>query len=367
MTGDEEQWQTAGLYDPAAAGASDRLGLLRFLTEQGCDLDEMVAADRQGRLFALSGDRLVRPGRERFGTAAAAARLGVEPVVLARVWRTLGLPDPDVIGLSAADVEALRMLVAFRALVGDDATLGMSRVVGSSMARIAEAGSSAMRAGFSQIALTVSGSEEATARAYASVAALVPGVGQLMDAVYRHHIDAARRHFEAVEGDIIGLTVRCGVGFADLSGFTTLSRQLDLAELSKVLVAFEDHASHVVQAGGGRVVKFIGDAVMFVAPQAAVLTAIARDLVTHPVAAQAGVVVRAGCAHGDVLAQDGDYFGTPVNLAARLADVAEPGQLLVSESVAKALGTTFEVGECQARALRGFDGVVPTYSVLLQG
>jgi adenylate cyclase len=362
-----DAWREAGLYDPAAPGAADRLALLRFLVEQGCDVDEMVAAHRDGRLFALSGDRIIRPGTTRLGTAAAAEVLGVAPAFLSRIWRTFGLPDPDVDGLSDEDVEALRMVVAVRDLVGEDAALGLSRVIGASMARVAEAGSSAMRVGYTQIALGASGSEEATARAFASVAALVPGAARLMDAVYRHHVVSARRHTEAVDADIGSLTVRCGVGFADLSGFTTLSRQLELADLSKVLVAFEELASEVVQAGGGWVVKFLGDAVMFVAPGADALVRIARDLVLHPVAASAGVRVRAGCGHGAVLAQDGDYFGTPVNLAARLVDVAAPGELLVSQSVADLLAAVPgapELGECRPRVLRGFDEPVPTYSLL---
>ena len=358
------EWQQAGLYDPDASAAAERLALLELLHSLGCSLQEMLAADREGRLFALSGDRLIRPGTLRLGTAEAAREVGLEPLFLDRVWRALGLPDPDGT-LSEHDVAALRTVVAFRDLLGDDATLGMARVVGSSMARIAEAGSSAIRAGFSQVALAVSGSEVATARAYAEVAALVPGMVQLMDSAYRHHLDAARRHFEAVEGDTIGLTVRCGVGFADLSGFTTMSGQLELSELSRLLVGFEDHASDAVHSGGGRVVKFLGDAVMFVASDPVRLVAIAHDLVQHPAAVEAGVLVRSGCAFGDVLAQDGDYFGTPVNLAARLTDIASPGELLVDEACAKRLGTSQSLGDGEPRVLRGFADPVPAYPVVL--
>lgn len=360
----ERAWEQAGLYDPAAESAADRLDLLRYLDSLGCSLEEMLASDREGRLFALSGDRLIRPGTRRWSTADAAREVGLEHALLERVWRALGLPDPDG-RLSDDDLEALRTVAAFRGLLGDDAALGMARVVGGSMSRVAEAGSAAVRSGFSQIALGVSGSESATARAYAEVCALVPGVVRLLDSAYRHHLEGARKHFESVEGDVVGLTVRCGVGFADLSGFTTLSGQLELAELSRLLVAFEDHASDVVHAGGGRVVKFLGDAVMFVASDPVRLVAIARELVTHPAAVSAGVAVRSGCAHGDVLAQDGDYFGMPVNLAARLADSAEPGQLLVDEACAKRLGTAHALGDCEARVLRGFAQPVPSYAVVL--
>lgn len=358
------EWQQAGLYDPDAPAAADRLALLEFLDSLGCTLDEMVVSDRQGRLFALSGDRVIRPGTRRWSTADASRETGLEAALLERFWRALGLPDPDGT-LSDEDLEALRMVAAYRALVGDDAALGLARVLGGAISRIAEAGSSAIRSGFSQVALTVSGSEVATARAYADITALVPGVVRLMDSAYRHHLDVARKHFEAVEGDTVGLTVRCGVAFADLSGFTTMSGQLELAELSTLLVGFEEHASDVVHSGGGRVVKFLGDAVMFVSSDPVRLVAIARDLVLHPAAVEVGVVVRAGCAFGEVLAQDGDYFGTPVNLAARLADSAEPGEVLVDEACAKRLGTSQSLGDGEPRVLRGFADPVPAYPVVL--
>ena len=63
---DEGAWIEAGLYDPAAVGAHERLELLAFLTEQGCSVEEMVAAHGKGRLFALAGDRLIRPDRDRY-------------------------------------------------------------------------------------------------------------------------------------------------------------------------------------------------------------------------------------------------------------------------------------------------------------
>ncbi len=151
---------------------------------------------------------------------------------------------------------------------------------------------------------------------------------------------------------------------ADLSGFTTLSRQLDLAELSKVLVAFEDIASDVIHAGGGRVVKFLGDAVMWVSAQADDLARIASDLVTHPRAAYAGIEVRAGIAYGELLAQEGDYFGQPVNLASRLVAAAGPGQVLAAPGLVDHLPTAAWLAvPGQPTALRGFDDPVTPYTL----
>ena len=60
---DEGAWIEAGLYDPAAIEAAERLELLTFLTEQGCSLEEMVAAHGKGRLFALAAGHYPRRGR----------------------------------------------------------------------------------------------------------------------------------------------------------------------------------------------------------------------------------------------------------------------------------------------------------------
>jgi class 3 adenylate cyclase len=113
-----------------------------------------------------------------------------------------------------------------------------------------------------------------------------------------------------------------------------------------------------VHEHGGRVVKFIGDAVMFVTPRADAAVDVARRLVAndaHP--------VRAGLSYGLMLAQDGDYFGPPVNLAARLAAVAEPGQVLVSHDVAERLTDTYETTKLPPQTLRGIADPVTPYAV----
>jgi class 3 adenylate cyclase len=89
----------------------------------------------------------------------------------------------------------------------------------------------------------------------------------------------------------------------------------------------------VVHADGGRVVKFIGDEVMWVCGSPEQLVQAAVDLVEHPKARDEGLDVRAGLAYGTVLAINGDYFGNPVNLAARLVAAAAPCQILADSAL----------------------------------
>jgi class 3 adenylate cyclase len=171
-------------------------------------------------------------------------------------------------------------------------------------------------------------------------------------------------HFEDIDRERTERTAfRCGIGFADLSGFTRLSQQLPLASLSEVLSAFEETAMDTIHARGGRVVKFLGDAVMWVSALPEDLVRIALDLVTHPRAAEAGIDCRAGVAYGSVLAQDGDYFGPSVNLASRLVAVAEPGQVITAGELVELLGAEWMAVPGVPQVLRGFDDPVTPYTL----
>ncbi|HTL23912.1 MAG TPA: adenylate cyclase regulatory domain-containing protein [Mycobacteriales bacterium] len=361
---DLKRFEEAGLYDPAAEGADERLELLEFLESEGCTVEEMQVAHERGRLFALAGDRRIRPVVGLLSLREAGARLEADPQHLQRVWRTLGLPSADIDAplLTEPDVEALQTYLEVRAFLGEETALGVARVIGASLARISEAESSAMRQGMDAIDVSRSGSEVETAKAFSAVTRLVPRIGRMLDTVHRQHLEATRVHFEGIDiGDRAAF--RCGVGFADLSGFTHLSHHLGLAELSQVLSVFEEQATETVQAHGGRIVKFLGDAVMWVNAAPDDLARVAHGLVNHPRAAMVGIDVRAGIAYGLVLAQDGDYFGTPVNLASRLVAKAEPGEVLAAGELVDALGPGWSAVPGDAATLRGFHDPVLLYSL----
>jgi class 3 adenylate cyclase len=358
---DAADWQAAGLYDPGSPVAADRLALLEYLAGEGCTLEEMVEAHATDRLFALAGDRRIRPFRPRFDAEEAAEVLGTDAQTVCRLWRAFGLPAPNEPVLGELDVEALRAVLAVCELLGEEAAIALARVLGSGAARFAEAEAAAMRAGLGGAVDRARAGERASAEAFARVMELIPRIGVVLDSVHRHHVDGARRHFEQVAPTPDA--VRCGVGFADLCGFTSLSSALPMPALSRLLAGFEDAATETVQDAGGRVVKFIGDAVMYVAPTAPSLTTIACRLVGHEQSGRAGLEVRAGIAFGDVLAQDGDYFGPPVNLAARLAAVAAPGQVLAAPAVVPLLGPDARAEQRPARPLRGIAEPVAAYAV----
>lgn len=358
-------WQAvtaAGLYDPDAPNAADRRALIDYLDGLGCTLDEMVAADARGRLFGLAGDRVVRPGRDELTLREAAEQTGADPQMVARLWRAFGLPivDVDTKVASRVDLDALPLFVGVAALLGEDAALGLARVTGASVARIADAISAAFRSTIRDLAVDVSGSELATAQVFANVAAMAPAAGRTLDVLLRHHVEAVRRQYELTDSNDVALLgqVRFAVGFADVSGFTALSQVATSAELSRMVDAFEELATTHVHEAGGRVVKFIGDAVMYVTPHASSAVDVALRLLHH-----SSHPVRAGVTYGLLLAQDGDYFGPPVNLAARLVAAAEPGQLLVDAEAATRLDQTYQITPQPPATLRGIAEPVVAYAV----
>src|SRR3954471_12695870 len=354
---DVEAWVAAGLYDAGAPDADERREPLEFLTEQGCTVDEIAAAHQRGRLFALAGGRIVRPGRDEHPLGEVAAELDVPVDDVRAAWRAFGLVDlgADTPVASTDDVEMLRVLRDMAAVLGFDAVLGLARVMGSAMARIGDATSTVVRGRMPSMSVAVSGSELATARSFAGVASIVPRVGVALDTLYRHHLENARMHFERTESwDVVGEGgIRVGIGFADLCGFTGMTEQLSMDGLSMLLTRFEEVASDVVQDHGARVVKFLGDAVMYVPPDAGPALAVADELVAA--ASVRGMTARAGVTVGTVLALDGDYFGPVVNLAARLVAIAETDTIFASDPVVERLDDAWSVLPLGPQQIRGFD------------
>jgi class 3 adenylate cyclase len=355
---DFESLEAAGIADPR-----DRADLIKYLDELGFTVDEMAEAERRGRLFGLAGDVLQWSGPPIYTVRTAAEELGVSAEDVAQAWALLGLTvaGPDVPGLSQADVDALATWLALKTVVGEDGALGLLRVLGAAMARLAEAESTMIRAGMPDIQMTHTHDELATAQAYRAAAEFIPRLGALIDTVHRHHLISARTHFEGVIRDTSAAVV-CGIGFADLSSFTVLTQALTPAQLSDLLNQFAGAVSDVVHADGGRVVKFIGDEVMWVSATPERLVQAAIDLVDHPKARDEGLQVRAGLAYGTVLAINGDYFGNPVNVAARLVAAAAPGQILATSELHDKL-PDWPATAHGPLTLKGFDAPVTAFDL----
>jgi class 3 adenylate cyclase len=333
-----------------------RRDVVEFLVSQGVTQDEIETAERDGRLGSILTDRIA--GTPTLTLADVAARAGQSPELIARVWRAAGLsdPEPDSPAFSESDAEALAVFGMAVQLFGEEPTLQLVRVVGSAMARVAEAQLSTVLANVEGAYFPTAASPLEAMRTSATLNALAPAGEQAIGHLLRRHLAAANRRFEATRPLDAGVEVLdVAIGFADLSGSTALSVELPWAEFARAMARFESEASDVVTAEGGRVVKLIGDEIMFVAPGLvagcriglALLDALADDPVLPG--------LRVGLAAGHVTARDGDYFGPVVHLASRLVDLAPPGALVIPGDLAEQVASVAHVTDTLGRqTLRGF-------------
>jgi adenylate cyclase len=315
------------------------------------------------------------------GSREVSAKASVSILSARKFWHALGFPkveDEDPV-FTEADLFALQSVAALvRDGVFDEATaLGMTRAFARTTDRLAvwqvqlmaeaigelpppQVETDEVDAGLDQ---TRGMPDPATARAAAAkLADIADDLEPLLIYAWRRHLSAAISRMitdaEPIE-DRPGV-VRA-VGFADLVSFTRLVRRLSERELARMVQRFEALASDVVTAHGGRVIKTVGDEVLFVAIGAAPAAAIALDLVEAMAEDDVLPDVRVGMASGRVISRLGDVFGNTVNRASRLTAVARPRTVLVDDSIAASLASTsgFEMSALRRRNLRGIGPVTP--------
>jgi adenylate cyclase len=348
------QLETAGLYDPAAPDAADRLVFLQWLADHGATVPQMVHAACAGSLGDLVPE-LVRASQTGLTVADVSARSGMPAERIQAMRFALGLPPlaPDDPALSVEDARSLAFILRTEELFGRDAVRRFIQVLGASLARLAEAAISVALVNLEGPIRASGGSEmalaEARFRAMQTTAPLAETVAQF----FKGHMAIAGRRLRRMQPEGSVDLARLTVGFVDLVGFTTLARQVEPRALAGIVERFEETAHDVVGLHDGRVVKFVGDEVMFVAQSAAAACAIALGLIDRFVASTS-VTPRGGLASGDVLVRGGDYYGPVVNLAARMAEIAVPREVLVTETVTtQAEG--FRFGPAGRRMLKGFE------------
>ncbi len=361
------EFERAGVYDPKAPNAADRLALLEWLASRGATLAQMVDAHRSRALLYLGGRLALRPGPY-LTLHEVADRIGV-PLAQVEAFRlALALPPvaPDAPTFTESEARLFGRFADGVALFGERPMLRLARVLGGSLARIAEA-MVAMNRESQLAALETAGTELAFAQANLRAIEAAGAPADMIHALLPMHLDLAGGRLRRGRTSAAAETTRLCVGFVDLVGFTTLSRHLAAPELASVVERFEETAHELATTRKGRVVKFIGDEVMFVTTDAAAACDIALALIER-FAGDETVTPRGGLATGEILDRAGDYYGPIVNLAARLADIAVPGEVLISEEIAAdPLGADLQCHPAGRRMLRGFDAPVAVLSVTRTG
>lgn len=309
----------------------------------------------------MTGDdpiqNLVRFGPPTLDPTEVCEVAGVDRDVGDRLWRALGFPDVEegVRAYTEEDARALRLAAEGLDRLTPEEREGAlrlmlqeARVLGAHLAALAETELDAIAA------LAARGLRDRLIGDAVERGLADSDLGWLIFYALRRQLDAvARRHSEtgleagAQEDEL-------AVAFVDLSNFTALTDGSELGDVADLLDRFEALAFDVVVEAEGRVVKLIGDEVMFVCPDPGDAARAALEILEG--AAKADVPpARGGLAQGRLLRQGGDYFGTAVNRASRITQVAAPDTVLVDQEMQRALagrdGLRLEpLGE---RALKG--------------
>jgi adenylate cyclase len=340
---------------------AERLALLEQLVAEGVTLPELRRTTAAGTVMFLPADRVVAGG-ERY-TAGEIARLtGVEAEFLIEARRAMGLPIPDPEDPVYTDTElesAERIKIGRAAGIPDADTLELLRVLGRSMAQVAES----LRALPLKLVIEPGLSESELAHRYGAVAEqLYPLVDPLVTSVLRLHLRQATQSevinaFERSGGELPG-SREVAVSFADLVGFTRLGEEVPLDELGRLAVRLEKLASDVAEPPV-RLVKTIGDAAMFASPEPEPLLEAVLGLIEAAESeGEEFPQLRAGAALGPALPRAGDWFGRPVNLASRITSVARPGSLLVDRELQEAAPDAYSWSYAGERRLKGIRGPV---------
>lgn len=343
-----------------AIGPDHQEALAERLRERGV-ADELIEAETD--LSVLAADVNIR-GTERISLREAAAEVGLDIGEARHVWHSVGiaLGGDDEPAFAPNELQVLRFYAAGSAVFGEEAVLQALRVIGSAFVRVAEAEVAVLRLGYEVPHLAAGGSDVELTEGYERLSRmLLPEVEAVFVGLHRLHLARASRRAWAVDADSTATLARIAVGFADLADFTSLSGRVTPSELAGIVDAFDEQVSELVLLHGGRVVKLIGDEVMFAADDPADGLRVARVLVDRLSGAVALPAVRVGVACGEVLNRDGDYYGSVVNLAARLVDLAEPGEVLVDATLAEVAGATEALPPVE---VKGFADPVAAFRLL---
>jgi adenylate cyclase len=282
------------------------------------------------------------PGRELFNkppsltAAEVAAQIGRDEEVVRRIWRALGFPDPEQRAtFYSSDIEVFRVSADAEAIIGWEILEHMTRAIGAGTRNLMETSLSLLPERFGEINELPRAEAD---RVWEVMADLMTRQIRALPALLMHQ---ARETLWFMLTDTgVGTVERTmTVAFCDLVGSTQMANESPIAT-GQAITQFETFAADEIAQRGGRVVKFIGDEVMFATSELHAARDIAVALLRWVSAHEHLSFARAGIARGLVASRNGDLYGATVNLAARLAGMAEPDTIIVAADTAN---TTVEV------------------------
>jgi adenylate cyclase len=370
-----------GILTPAAGavflpGDVLRARWLQSLERAGVPLEGLAAAVRDGVLSfsfldVAAYDRFAGLSGTTFQQLSAQTGIPLELLVVVREAFGFAEPGPQDLlhdnELSVVPLLQLQLSEGFRPVVIER----WLRVYGDSLRRVAEAEAAWWNSEV-EMALVASGMTEGEMlQAQAALGSqMTPLIEQVLVAIYHGQQEHtwSQVFVEHVEGalEAAGLYRRLerppAMCFLDLTGYTRLTEERGDEAAADLATRLAGLVRRSALEHDGTPVKWLGDGVMFYFrdPAAAVLAALEMAEV---VVSQGLPPAHVGIHAGPVIVQEGDYFGRTVNLAARIAEYARPGEVLVTQEVvdaAQAGPVTFtEIGPVE---LKGIPTALPLHT-----
>ncbi|MEU6276383.1 adenylate/guanylate cyclase domain-containing protein [Streptomyces populi] len=313
-------------------------------------VDPPAEPDSGENPLALRLEGLILGAERRYTPFQAARSAGVSMELASRFWRAMGFADiGQAKALTEADVLALRRLAGLveAGLLSEPMAVQVARSTGQTTARLAEWQIDSFLEGLTEPPEPGMTRTEVT---YPLIELLLPELEEFLVYVWRRQLAAATGRVVQAADDEEMVDRRLAVGFADLVGFTRLTRRMEEEELGELVEAFETTAADLVAAHGGRLIKTLGDEVLYSADDAGVAAEIALRLIETMANDETMPELRVGIAFGTVTTRMGDVFGTTVNLASRLTSIAPRDAVLVDGAFAEELTRTGDAPASEAEA-----------------
>ncbi|MCH6471038.1 adenylate/guanylate cyclase domain-containing protein [Sinomonas terrae] len=329
------------------------------------------------RRAAKSLENLLLGGERTLKRREVAQGVGLSLFSARKLWRALGMPNftDDDLAFTTEDLEHLKLMpnLVREGVITEDAALSVTRAIGQMTDRMVVWQVEALIE--DMVATQGISDAEARVRLVEELPNLIEPLEEMLVYSWRRQLSAgvqrlavrAKEGLEASEEGRTGgeddapLPLARSVGFADLVSYTSLSRRMNEKTLARLVQTFENTCAEVISVGGGRLVKTVGDEVLYIAETPTAGAEIALALSREIAADERLPEGRVAMVWGRVLSRLGDIYGPTVNLAARLTAIADPGQVLVDELTAGVLASDarFVLSPLAAQNVRGFGEVRP--------
>jgi len=345
------QWRSQGLIG-AEDGEGFRLEdvekvrLVQTFLRRGISLEAVARADsQQGFLDHYLGLLFPEGITPTYSLAEAAEMIGLDLDILRGVWEASGLSQQGE-ALREEDIEGIRCFkVALEAGLPEEAVMQLVRVYSDALGRVGEAETRLFHFYVHERlkAAGVSGSDLMDTT-QAAENRLKPLIEPSILYFHRKGWERALREDAVMHmAEEAGLTEKAeapgqlerAITFVDLSSFTPLSEAMGDVKAAEVLERFSALVRAAAGRWDGRVVKQIGDAFLLVYPEPRSAVACALEIEARTEGEPQFPAVRSGLHWGSVLYREGDYVGSNVNIAARVAAEAGRHQVLVTSAVRK--------------------------------